>query len=77
MLAVCSVGGKDDLTLPSDLYLRALTENDARALLRDTPDTVVRIYGVNKSFTGMKLATRLSVGVYSAVNQDNRRKTFN
>lgn len=62
VLAVTQKSGESSLPMPGNVWITALSEAEARGLRGEC----VRLYGLNKSYTGLKLSCKLSAGVYSA-----------
>ena len=56
----------DSLPLPGDLWLNAENEDDLRKRMEINADSFVRAYGKNKAYTGLRVATKIWVGNYTA-----------
>lgn len=76
VLIVENTASQDALPLPEGMYLRAVSEKDARKKLESSAADVIRLYGINKSYTGLKMTTSLSVGNYSSLDEQGARMTF-
>ncbi len=59
-----------------NLYLAPMKCEDAKRLLNNSPEKVVRIYSKNLFRTGLSLAAKLWMGDYAAKNEDGSLKTF-
>ncbi|MGI6705940.1 MAG: type III-A CRISPR-associated protein Cas10/Csm1 [Clostridia bacterium] len=59
-----------------EIFLQAMTEDEARRMLKENPDKVVRLYSKNMYRTGLRLATKLWMGDFAARNHEGGLKTF-
>lgn len=72
----------DDVCLPmfsgdgSTAYLHAMSEADARRILEENREKVIRLYSKNAFRTGLALATKLWMGDYHAETEEGELKTF-
>lgn len=58
------------------LYLKPMTPNEAKEMLKNSAEKVVRIYSKNAYRTGFSFATKLWMGDYAVKNDDSTLKTF-
>lgn len=58
--------GPDSLPLPGDLWLIAESEDDLRNRMETDAASFVRAYAKNKAYTGLRVATKIWVGNYTA-----------
>lgn len=56
----------DSLPLPGDLWLIAENEDELRRRMAQNANSFVRAYAKNKAYTGLRVATKIWVGNYTA-----------